>query len=47
MRCLRWRQAVPLDRGLASVNNSTNKVTTTASRPQTNNIKGEIASDGC
>ena len=41
MRCLRWRQAVPLDRGFASADNSTNKGTTTATRPQTNNIKGE------
>jgi uncharacterized protein len=40
MRCLRQRQAVPLDRGLASVDNSTNKVLTTATRPPTNNIKG-------
>jgi uncharacterized OB-fold protein len=48
MKCahayLRQRQAVPLDRAFASVNNSTNKDTTRADRPLTNNTKGEIAS---
>ena len=44
MRCLRQGQAALLDRGLASVNNSTNKDTTQAERPQQTSYKGETAS---
>jgi uncharacterized OB-fold protein len=44
MRYLRQRQAVPLDRGFASVNNSTNKDTPRTERSATNIHKGETAS---